>query len=59
MHLSKEQYAKWKKFNKLTASLTTRKRVSFGKDLPKLKVYPKTIPASYIRSVKKIFDNYN
>jgi len=59
MHLPKAQYVKWRKFNKLSADKTKRARVYFGKDLPQLHFYPKTISSNYIKEVKKIFNNYN
>jgi hypothetical protein len=59
MHLPKEQYLKWRKFNKLSADKTKRERISFGKDLPQLHSYPKTISSNYIKQVFKIFNNYN
>jgi len=41
MHLSKEKYESWKKFNNKQAKATKRERIRYGKDLAKLKVYPK------------------
>lgn len=54
MHLSKDVYEKWKKFNEEWSKKTKRERISFGKELPELKLYPK-IPEEYIREIKKLF----
>ncbi len=55
MHLSKERYEKWSKFNEKWAKKTKRKRISFGKELPRLISYPKKISGDYIREIKKLF----
>jgi hypothetical protein len=55
MHLSKEQYNSWQKFNQSWAKQTKRAKVSFGKDLSVLKTYPKIISADYIKGVNQIF----
>jgi hypothetical protein len=44
MHLSKVKYEKWQKFQNLENKKTKTSRVVFGKNLPKLSSYPKTIP---------------
>lgn len=56
MHLSKEEYGKWRKLSGKWASKTKREKVSYGKDLPLLPLYPKTIPADYIEEVNQLFE---
>lgn len=48
MHLSKEKYKKWQKFQ---SNQRKTPKVIFGKNLPKLTSYPKTIPNNPIYSV--------
>lgn len=43
MHLSEEKYIAWSQFNKQQSAKTKRQRVRYGKILPKLSDYPKTI----------------
>ena len=56
MHLSKERYKEWRKFNENWAKKTKRERVRFGKDLSALSIYPKKIPKDYIREINKMFN---
>ena len=44
MHLPQEKYEMWQKFQDQESKKTRKARVVFGKNLPKLKVYPKIIP---------------
>ncbi len=55
MHLSKDKYNSWRKFNEKWASETKREKVSFGKDLPLLNTYPKTISKDYIKEIYRLF----
>jgi hypothetical protein len=55
MHLTKEKYDKWKTFNGKWSGKTKKMRISYGKDLPLLKTYPKTISADYIKQVTQLF----
>lgn len=55
MHLTKEQYRKWRKLNDKWASKTKREKVVIGQDLPRLSSYPKTISKDYIREVNRLF----
>ncbi len=55
MHLSKERYEKWRKFNEKWTKKTKRERISFGKELPRLLSYPKKIPEDYTRGIKELF----
>lgn len=55
MHMSKEKYDKWKELNEKWAKKTKRERISYGKDLPLLPVYPKKIPGSYIEEIEELF----
>ncbi len=41
MHLSEVEYQKWQDFQKSETGKTRRSKVIFGKNLPKLKLYPK------------------
>ena len=50
MHLSKDKYKKWQKFQESQKNETKKIKVVFGKTLPKLKSYPKTIPLNPIYS---------
>lgn len=52
MHLSEEKYKNWRKLNKKWAEKTKRERISFGKELPLLSLYPKSISKDYIRGIK-------
>jgi SET domain-containing protein len=56
MHLTKEQYAKWRVINDLWSSKTKRQRISYGKDLPQLSSYPKTIAPEYIKEITQLFN---
>lgn len=51
MHLSKDKYEKWQKFQNLEKKKTKRPKVVFGKNLPKLTFYPKIIPNNPIYSI--------
>lgn len=44
MHLSKDKYRKWQKFQNSQKKKTKAAKVVFGKNLPKLASYPKSIP---------------
>lgn len=55
MHLSKEIYSKWRKFNDLQAKETKKEKVRFGNDLPMLSMYPKKISEDYINRINKLF----
>jgi SET domain-containing protein len=55
MHLSKGRYAKWKEFNNKWAKKTKRERIRYGKTLPRLLSYPKTISEDYIREINQLF----
>ena len=55
MHLTHEQYKKWRKLNDKWASKTKREKVIVGKALPKLKVYPETISTEYIKKINQLF----
>lgn len=43
MHLSKVRYKKWREFDNKKEVETKRQRITYGKDLPILSSYPKTI----------------
>jgi hypothetical protein len=43
MHLSKDKYERWQEFQNKEMSKTKIEKFTFGKNLPKLKSYPKTI----------------
>jgi hypothetical protein len=55
MHLSKDKYDSWRKFNQKWVKQTKREKVSFGKNLPLLNFYPKTISGDYIKGVNQLF----
>jgi SET domain-containing protein len=55
MHLPKDKYDKWRTFNEKWAKKTKRERISYGKELPMLKDYPKLIPENYIEQVTRLF----
>ena len=55
MHLSKENYDKWRKFNDKWAKETKRERVRYGKELPLLSTYPEKISGDYIKGVNQLF----
>jgi hypothetical protein len=55
MHLSKERYDKWKEFNEKWARKTKRERIRYGKILPRLLSYPKTISNDYINGINQLF----
>lgn len=44
MHLSQDFYEKWRAFSEKEAKQTKRARIQYGKELPKLSIYPKSIP---------------
>ena len=44
MHLSRDKYEKWQKFQNEEKKKTRKPKVVFGKNLPKLTSYPKIIP---------------
>lgn len=48
MHLPKDKYAKWQRFQNAQKKKTKAAKVVFGKNLPKLTSYPKTIPKNPI-----------
>lgn len=48
MHLAKNKYKKWQKFQDLEKKKTKIPKVVFGKNLPKLASYPKTIKSNPI-----------
>jgi len=56
MHLSREKYNKWRKFNDKWANQTKREKVRIGQDLPQLLSYPKTISRDYIKGVNQLFE---
>jgi hypothetical protein len=56
MHLSKEKYSQWRKFNDKWANTTKREKVKVGQDLPQLLSYPKTISKDYIKGVNQLFE---
>ncbi|MDO8497331.1 MAG: SET domain-containing protein-lysine N-methyltransferase [bacterium] len=51
MHLSKDKYEYWQKFQNKERKKTKRVRVVFGTNLPKLPSYPKTIPHNPIYKI--------
>jgi SET domain-containing protein len=55
MHLSKHVYGKWRKFSKQQAKKTKREKVTLGKELPVLSLYPKKISEDYIREINELF----
>jgi hypothetical protein len=58
MHLSKEQYVKWRALNGKWANKTKRERIRYGKQLPMLSSYPKTITPEYIKEITQLFNLY-
>lgn len=48
MHLSQEKFEIWQKFQKQENKKTKKMRIVYGRDLPMLPSYPKTIPYSAI-----------
>lgn len=44
MHLSQEEYKKWKAYDDDLSKKTKRERIRYGKELPLLTKYPNTIP---------------
>lgn len=56
MHLSKDKYSKWRKFNDKWTNQTKREKVRVGQDLPQLLSYPKTISKDYIKGVNQLFE---
>lgn len=55
MHLSKDIYGKWRKFSEQQAKKTEREKVTFGKELSRLSLYPKKISEDYIKEINKLF----
>ncbi len=51
MHLSKDKYEKWQKFQNAEKKKTKQPKAVFGKNLPKLTYYPKIIPNNPIYSI--------
>lgn len=58
MHLSKDQYTKWRVINDKWAAKTKRARIRYKKLLPLLQNYPKTISADYIKEITQLFNLY-
>jgi hypothetical protein len=58
MHLSKDQYAKWRVLNSKWAGKTKRARIRYKEQLPLLQHYPKTISADYIKEITQLFNLY-
>jgi hypothetical protein len=56
MHLTKDEYDKWRKLNEKWAKKTKRERIRYGKELPHLSNYPKTIPNEYIEEVNLCYN---
>jgi SET domain-containing protein len=50
MHLPKNKYQKWQKFQNIQANKTKTLKAVLGKNLPKLSSYPKSIPNNPIYS---------
>jgi len=48
MHLSQEKFEMWQKFQKEENKKTKKMRIVYGRDLPMLPSYPKTIPNNSI-----------
>lgn len=55
MHLSKDAYDKWRRFNDRWTKQTKREKVVIGQDLSRLLSYPKTISKDYIKGVNRLF----
>ena len=55
MHLSKDKYDSWRKFNDKWTKITKRERIRYGKDLPLLPIYPEKISEDYIKGVNLLF----
>lgn len=55
MHLSKDIYDKWRKFSKQQAKKTERGKVTFGKELSQLSLYPKKFSEDYIKKINELF----
>ncbi len=51
MHLPKDKYEKWQKFQNEEKKKTRSEKVVFGKNLPKLTHYPEKIPDSPIYAI--------
>jgi len=56
MHLSKEKYVKWQILNDKWSAKTKKIRIKYGKELPQLTRYPKTISPTYINKVNRLFE---
>ena len=54
MHLSLEKYKKWRIFQEAKAKKDKREKIRYGKELPQLSRYPKTIPDN---SIYDLFGN--
>lgn len=44
MHMAEKRHAEWSEFHEKEAAKTGRQRIRYGKNLPKLKTYPQSIP---------------
>lgn len=55
MHLTKDKYLKWRTLNDTWTRKTKKEKVSYGKDLLPLSLYPKIIPVEYINKVGQLF----
>lgn len=51
MHLSEDKYEKWQKFQNKENKKSKMVKPIFGKNLPRLSYYPKTIPVNPIYSI--------
>ncbi len=51
MHLARDKYEKWQEFQNQKSKKTRRAKAVIGKNLPKLKTYPKSIPNDPIYSI--------
>lgn len=51
MHLSKDKYERWQKFQNEEKKKTKTEKFVFGKNLPKLTFYPKIIPNNPIYAI--------
>ncbi len=51
MHLSKDKYERWQKFQNEEKKKTKKAKAVFGKNLPKLTSYPKIIPNNPIYAI--------
>lgn len=51
MHLSKDKYEMWQKFQNRERKKIKKVKIVFGKNLPKLAHYPKTVPINPIYAI--------